>query len=392
MLRALLLVLELALIALIAYNLAVALFGWRNPLTRASGLRSHRFVIVIPAYNEARVVARPVADLTSQLREGDELWVLADRCTDDTAAVAQEAGAQVAERTSGPDGKGAALGWFIAQRPLAGDEALVVIDADNRVPWELLDRFGAELAEGHSVLQAYLDVANPDESAVATASALSYWASNRMVQLARANLGWTADLGGTGMCLTAQALRDAGGFGDSLVEDQDLGVRCFLAGHTVRWLHDVRIRDEKPSTATVAVRQRSRWASGRREIARRWRRKLVARAQPAALDLALRLTQPSRMGVALLSAALAVASALGAPLLPWPWWTAAALVQLLAPIPFLVRDRVPSRYLWKYPLLVILPLFKIPARFARNQDWYHTPHGLSDGLSDLGPDRPGRTE
>ncbi len=392
MLRALLLVLELALIALITYNLVVALFGWRNPVTRASGSRSHRFVIVIPAYNEARVVARPIADLTPQLREGDELWVLADRCSDDTAAVAQAAGARVTERSSGPDGKGAAMAWFVAQRPLVSDEALVVIDADNRVPGELLDRFGAELTEGHSVLQAYLDVANPDESAVATASALSYWASNRMVQLSRANLGWTADLGGTGMCLTSQALNDAGGFGESLVEDQDLGVRCFLAGHQVRWLHDVRIRDEKPPTATVAVRQRSRWASGRRQVARRWRRKLVTRAQPASLDLALRLTQPSRMGVALLSAALAVASALGAPLLPWPWWTAVALVQFLAPIPFLIRDRVPSRYLWKYPLLVILPLLKIPARFARNQEWYHTPHGLSDELSDLGPDRPGRAE
>lgn len=388
MLRALLLILELVLLALITYNLLIACFGWRNPQTKVNGMRRHRFVVVIPAYNEARVIARPVADLTSQLGDGDELWVLADRCTDTTAEVAAQAGAQVIERSSGPDGKGPALSWFLSAHPLAEDQALVVIDADNRVPSGLLGRFAVELAEDHSVLQAYLDVTNPDESTVATASALSYWASNRMVQLARSNLGWTADLGGTGMCLTAQALTASGGFGDLLVEDQDLGVRCFLAGHPVRWLHDVRIGDEKPRSATVAMRQRSRWASGRRQVARRWWGRLIARAQPAAFDLALRLVQPSRMGVALLSAALAVVSALEAPLFPWPLWTAIALIQFLAPIPFLIRDRVPSRYLWKYPMLVVLPLLKIPARFARNQDWYHTPHGLSD----LGPDRSGRAE
>ena len=62
------------------------------------------------------------------------------------------------------------------------------------------------------------------------------------------------------MCITEAALAAAGGFGDSLVEDQELGVRLFLSGHRVRWLHDVRIADEKPVAVEVAIRQRSRWA------------------------------------------------------------------------------------------------------------------------------------
>ncbi|MCA1734752.1 MAG: hypothetical protein LC739_01135 [Actinobacteria bacterium] len=315
MLRALLLILELALLALIAYNLAVALFGWKNPTPARPGAESSRFVIVIPAHNEERVIARPVNDLTEQLRPGDQLWVLADRCTDATAAVARTNGAKVAERPTGPDGKGVALDWWT-------------------------------------------------------------------------NLGWPADLGGSGMCITATALQAAGGFGDSLVEDQDLGIRCFLAGYSVRWLHDVRIGDEKPSTAAVAMRQRSRWISGRRTLARRWLPKLLARGQPAAFDLALRLVQPSRIGVAMLSALVAVASALGAPLLPWPLWAAVAFGQLVIPIPFLLRDGVPARYLGSYPLLVLLPVLKLAGRFRRNRGWYHTPHGLGD----LGSDRSGPAE
>ncbi|MGI8518445.1 MAG: glycosyltransferase family 2 protein [Acidimicrobiia bacterium] len=375
MLRALLLILELALLALIVYNLAVALFGWKNPTPARPGTERSRFVVVIPAHNEERVIALPINDLTEQLRSGDELWVLADRCTDATAAVARRNGAEVAERSTGPDGKGAALGWFLNEHPLAPDQALVVVDADNHLQAQLLGRFAAELAAGHSVLQAFLDVTNPDQSPVATASALSYWASNRMVQLARTNLGWPADLGGTGMCITATALQAAGGFGDSLVEDQDLGIRCFLAGYPVRWLHDVRIGDEKPAKAAVAMRQRSRWISGRRTLARQWLGKLLARGRPPAFDLALRLVQPSRIGVAMLSALAAVASALGAPLFPWPLWAAVAFGQLVIPIPFLLRDGVPARYLSRYPLLVLLPVLKLAGRFRRNREWYHTPHG-----------------
>ncbi|MGH8923023.1 MAG: glycosyltransferase family 2 protein, partial [Acidimicrobiia bacterium] len=246
---------------------------------------------------------------------------------------------------------------------------------DNLCPSNLLSRFGEELGLGHHVLQAYLDVSNPDQSALATASALSYWASNRMVQLARTNLGWPADLGGTGMCLSAQALDRSGGFGDTLVEDQDLGVRCHLAGFPVRWLHDLRVGDEKPVSVDVAVRQRARWQSGRRQVARRWASTLLKKRRPSSWDLALRLIQPSRAGIALSSALLAIASALGVPLWPWQVWATIVALQFLGPLPFLIRDRVPARYLVRYPLLVLLPLLKGAARFRRNRGWYHTPHG-----------------
>jgi cellulose synthase/poly-beta-1,6-N-acetylglucosamine synthase-like glycosyltransferase len=179
------------------------------------------------------------------------------------------------------------------------------------------------------------------------------------------------------MCLTARALEESGGFGTSLVEDQELGVRCFLAGFPVHWLHDLRVADEKPITADVAASQRARWQSGRRQVARRWFLALLKRRTRGSWDLALRLVQPSRAGIALLSALLAVAAALGAPLWPWQVWASIALIQLLGPLAFLVRDGVAPRYLARYPLMILLPLLKVLARFRRNRGWYHTPHGVS---------------
>jgi cellulose synthase/poly-beta-1,6-N-acetylglucosamine synthase-like glycosyltransferase len=376
MLRALLWVAETVTVALIIYNLVIAIAGWSQPLPAPEGERKQRFRVVVPAHNEEPVIGSTVEDLRGLAYPSERfmVWVLADRCTDQTAANARAAGAEVVERNDGPDGKGAALGWLLDRNPLTDGEALVVIDADNRAPPAFLARLSDEIEQGHQALQAYLDVSNPDENALTTASALSYWASNRMVQLARRNLGWTSDLGGTGMAITRDALSAAGGFGSTLVEDQELGVRLFIAGHPVVWLHDIRICDQKPSQTGVAMRQRSRWAAGRRQVARRWFSRLLSRRTAAAWDLALRLVQPSRMGIALLSALLASLSALGVPLWPWWVWAGLALIQFLAPIPFLVRDGVPRRYLIKYPLLVLLPLLKLPARFVRNRGWYHTPH------------------
>lgn len=384
MLRAIAFITQGLLTLLAAYTLVTAAAGWRNPSAAPVGSRRRRFVVAIPAHDEERVVGAVVGDLLAAdyPRDRVEVWVIADRCTDGTAEVARAAGARVHQRPEGMGGKAAALADFLAAVPVPADGALVVVDADNRVPPTLLSRLADELDSGSEVVQANLDSTHPERSWISLATALSYWASSRMVQLARFNLGWPVDLGGTGMCLSLAALEDAGGFGDSLVEDQDLTARLTLGGRRTLWMHDVRVRDEKPVTAAVAVRQRARWAAGRRGSARRhfvplvraaWRRKSWGEA-----DLALRLVQPSRTLVAAVSAALAVAAGLTASryLWPWPIWAGIATVQFVAPIPFLVRDRVPARWILRYPMLAVLAMLWLPVQIAsrRVSGWYHTPH------------------
>jgi cellulose synthase/poly-beta-1,6-N-acetylglucosamine synthase-like glycosyltransferase len=298
-------------------------------------------------------------------------------------------GAHVAERGDGEPGKGGALAWYLEEHPLGPDEALVIFDADNRIPPDVLGRIADEIEAGHEVVQCYLDVANPDDSLLAEASALSYWAGNRMVQLARSNLGWSADLGGTGMAITAAALDQVGGFGRSLTEDQELGARLVLAGHRVEWLHDVKVRDEKPETIGVAVSQRARWMAGKRVAARKHFVPLLRRSTPESLDLALRLVQPGRSFVALLSALMTVLALVTRSrwLLPWEVWGVAAAVQVLEPIPFLARDGVAPKRLARYPLLVVLAALWVPIRILsrRITGWYHTPHSGDDG-SGRGPE------
>jgi cellulose synthase/poly-beta-1,6-N-acetylglucosamine synthase-like glycosyltransferase len=388
MLRVLAKTAQVILLSIAGYNAVVALWGWKNRPVAAPGPRDRRLRVVVPAHDEEAVISGILDDLTADGYPAAQVVVVADRCTDQTAEVAAGRGVVVVERSGGSGGKGAVLSWYLERHPLDNDEALVVFDADNRVPSDALGRICDELDVGHDIVQCYLDVENPDGSVLATASAMSYWAGNRMVQLARENLGWSSDLGGTGMAFTAAGLERIGGFGTSLTEDQEMGVRAALAGVRVAWLHDVRIRDEKPTDLATTVRQRSRWMAGKRTTAKLYLWSVWSaafdRRSLSLFDQGLRLVQPGRSFVALVSgvfAAAAIATRSRVLLSPWIW-IGATVGQFLQPIPYLLRDGVPPRYVVRYPLLTLLGALWIPIRFVSagvRGEWFHTPHGHRTG-------------
>src|SRR5271155_3397908 len=71
-----------------------------------------RIAVLVPAHNESRGLLGTLDDIRAQLHSDDRLLVVADNCTDDTAAVAKLAGAEVAERNDPAKiGKGYALDW-----------------------------------------------------------------------------------------------------------------------------------------------------------------------------------------------------------------------------------------------------------------------------------------
>lgn len=373
------------LVGLTAYDALLALAGWPDPAPLHPGGQDQRFRVLVPAHDEAGVIANVVTDLQRQTHDPRlvRIVVIADRCGDATAAAAADAGAEARERDEGPEGKGAALAWYLASEPLQEDEAVVVLDADTRVPADLLSSFAAALADGSGVLQANLDVSNPDVSLVALASALSYWSGNRMVQHARTRLGWSADLGGTGMCLSAASLSASGGFSSAFAEDRDLALRVVLCGGQVRWLHDVRILDEKPSDAVTAVRQRARWRNADRDVRQRHLLPLLrfaaAHRSASAFDHAVRLVRPGRavLAAATLPLALLAGSRPRVGLLAPGVWGAAVGTQVLLPMVFLARDGVALRHLLRYPIVTLVAAVAVPIQVVAPRvrgRWVHTPH------------------
>ena len=92
-----------------------------------------KVVAVIPAHNEAETVHLSVDALATQTRVPDTVVVVADNCTDDTAARAAACGAQVIETEGNTHKKAGALNQVLSELlpTLDDDDVVLVQDADS---------------------------------------------------------------------------------------------------------------------------------------------------------------------------------------------------------------------------------------------------------------------
>ena len=119
---------------------AVALPQRRFALSPGNDVR-HRVAVLVPAHDESSGLLPTLADIKAQMRIGDRLVVVADNCSDDTAAVAAAAGAEVVERNDpARRGKGYALARGLDYLWMDAPDIVIVIDADCRLGANAIER------------------------------------------------------------------------------------------------------------------------------------------------------------------------------------------------------------------------------------------------------------
>src|SRR5690349_5352465 len=89
--------LVLALPVLVLFLQVLASLPPRRPAAMPTGPRP-RIAVLIPAHNEQLVISKTLLSVAPQLAQADRLVVVADNCSDQTAAVARQWGADVTER------------------------------------------------------------------------------------------------------------------------------------------------------------------------------------------------------------------------------------------------------------------------------------------------------
>jgi 1,2-diacylglycerol 3-beta-glucosyltransferase len=277
--------------------------------------------VVIPAHDEEDQVAATVRSVRDTHYEPDRrrVIVIADNCTDATAAVARAAGAEVWER-SDPlrRGKGHALAWAFAR--LMEDESVqgvCVIDADCEVSSNLLTAVAARLEAGADAVQVANLVANPDGSAAAALRWAGFALFNVVRPLGRDRLGLSTGLLGTGMVFSRRLLLRSPWSAFSFAEDREQHMRWVLGGARVVFAPDAVVSSPSPSTAAGVRAQERRWESGRGALARGLTPRLLVRSlrtgDPAQLDAALEpILPPQSLLLTLNLAGLATARLAGA--------------------------------------------------------------------------------
>jgi cellulose synthase/poly-beta-1,6-N-acetylglucosamine synthase-like glycosyltransferase len=223
-----------------------------------------RAVIIIPAHNESVGILPTLSDLTPQLGANDRLIVVADNCSDDTAAVATSAGAEVIERNDLLRiGKGYALAHGLASVKDKPPEFVIIIDADCRVQHNMVARLKQACATFDTPVQACFLMVAAEQSPINHVLAEFAWIIKNWARpLGLFRLGFPVQLMGTGMIFPWRLIKSAAVASDNLVEDLKLGLDLAAAGHAPRFYPHVIGTSEFPLSMKGTNSQRQRWVQG----------------------------------------------------------------------------------------------------------------------------------
>ena len=332
-----------------------------------------RIAVLVPAHNEESGIGATLKKLIPQLAGVDQLVVIADNCTDATAAIARNCGATVVERQDlDRRGKGYALDHgmrFIEADP---PDVVVMIDADCIVDPGTIDRIARmAMATKRPVQATYLMEQPQNPSPKDAVSSLAFLVKNLVRTTGLERLGFPCLLGGTGMAFPWSAIREAPLASGNIVEDMQLGLDLAIAGHPPLFCSQARVTGVLPQQHQAAKSQRTRWEHGHlqtlvKQVPLLVKESVVQRRFDL-LAIALELSVPplsllvilwlAAFGCALLAASLGLAST------PAILLAAEGLLILVsivgawakfgrADLPLSTLLAVPFYVLWKIPLYV----------------------------------------
>jgi 1,2-diacylglycerol 3-beta-glucosyltransferase len=237
-------------------------------------------VVLVPAHDEEAGLAATVEALAGQHYPTGryEVIVIADNCTDATAAVAAAGGATVWERHDpSARGKGQALAWALerlwSERTAVG--AVAIVDADCIASPNLCAVVDRALRRDGRAVQVRYVASNPDDSPTAALR----WAGFALMHIVRPRgkrrLGLSCGLFGTGMAFRRDLLEEQPWSAFSVTEDAEYHVRLVAAGDVVTFAEEASVASAMPTTVAAARDQQLRWETGNAGLAGRSARLLL---------------------------------------------------------------------------------------------------------------------
>ncbi|MDR1292106.1 MAG: glycosyltransferase [Clostridiales Family XIII bacterium] len=229
-----------------------------------------RYAIMICARNEEAVVGQLIESVRMQKYPSGliDVHVIADNCTDDTAGVARAGGAHVVERQNKDKiGKGYALEALIGDITKGGTEwkydGYIVIDADNLLDENFVAEFNNAMKGGCRIVTGYRDSKNFTDNWLAASYAVWWLREARYLNGARATLGLSANVSGTGFAIRGDLLEELGGWSYfTLTEDVEFTFAMIARGEWIGYTPYAILYDEQPTVFKQSWDQRMRWIKG----------------------------------------------------------------------------------------------------------------------------------
>ncbi|AHG87644.1 polysaccharide deacetylase [Gemmatirosa kalamazoonensis] len=220
--------------------------------------------VIVPAYNEEKVIIKTIASLLRQEYAGPlEIVVVDDGSPDDTYAIASEAyggHGQVRVFRKPNGGKASALNFGIAQ---AQGDVVIGLDADTVFTPHTVAELVAPLADPRVGAVAGNAKVGNRVNLVTQWQAVEYVTSQNLDRRAFSLLDCITVVPGAVGAWRRELVIEAGGFSDdTLAEDQDLTLEIRRRGHSIAYADEAIAYTEAPDTLRGLARQRFRWSFG----------------------------------------------------------------------------------------------------------------------------------
>ena len=294
-----------------------------------------RLLFLVPAHEEHLLISGCVRSLLQMDYPSAARWVviIADNCSDDTAKLARQEGADVLERFDRDfPGKPRAIAWALSQIDLKSWDACVIVDADSTVA----RGFAAGLARlaplNDIVFQSNIAVLNEFESWLTRLGGVLSRLRYEFTYPLKQSAGLNCPVMGNGMGFGTNLLTRDGWRAFSITEDSELYAIYTEAGVPIRHASLSDLYSQEVRSLKQGATQRRRWLAGRISVIRQWAGRLVRSPRIGwhqKLDAFVELGLASPV-LHLLSAAAVATVALLAIRGPLGWWIAAAAVASLS--------------------------------------------------------------
>lgn len=229
-----------------------------------------RYAVLIAARNEAAVIGQLIDSIKAQDYPSHlvDIYVVADNCTDNTAAVACEHGAAVYQRQNKLQvGKGYALNFLLGKiaqdHGEEGYDGFFVFDADNLLEPNYISEMNKVFSCGCPVVTGYRNAKNFGDNWITASYGIYFLRESEFLNRPRDYLGTSCAISGTGFLFSSALLDKLGGWNYfALTEDLEFTLDLICRGEKVAYCHTAVLYDEQPTGFAQSVQQRARWMKG----------------------------------------------------------------------------------------------------------------------------------
>ncbi len=238
---------------------------WRRHRRRAIPMRGDALSVsvVLPAYNEAKVICSTIQSLLRSTVPIVEIMVVDDGSTDGTAdrvveVFGEEPRVRVFTKSNG--GKGTALNYGISHTQA---DVIIALDADTIVPPDAIEKLVRHFADPRVGAVAGNAKVGNRRTMLARWQALEYVTTQNLERRAFDVLNCITVVPGAVGAWRRDAVLRAGGFAaETIAEDADLTFAILRMGYKVDYEEEAIGLTEAPETVRSLLKQRFRWMFG----------------------------------------------------------------------------------------------------------------------------------